>query len=131
MTFEQAKVFCCEEILKNISEFGERHELTSDILNLSDKIMKEKVMPYLALKYPLNESTNMNRSLSKIVKEIDNNEVLSNDFFYNSDIVVDYRSNGNYNDFIMRVLNEVISVADAPSTSSTRSKETSNLLEFE
>ena len=22
MTFEQAKVFCCEEILKNISEFG-------------------------------------------------------------------------------------------------------------
>ena len=53
--------------------------------------MKEKVMPYLALKYPLNESTNVNRSLNRIVKEIDNNEVLSNDFFYNSDIVVEYR----------------------------------------
>ena len=93
--------------------------------------MKEKVMPYLALKYPLNESTNVNRSLNRIVKEIDNNEVLSNDFFYNSDIVVEYRSNGNYNDLIMRVLNEVISVADAPSTNSTRSKEISNSHEFE
>ena len=91
MTFEQAKVFCCEEILKNISEFGERYELTSDLLKLSDKIMKEKVMPYLALKYPLNESTNVNKSLNRVVKEINNNEVLSNDFLYNSDIVVEYR----------------------------------------
>ena len=48
-------------------------------------------MPYLALKYPLSESTNVNRSLNKIVKEINNNEVLSNGFFYNSDIVLEYR----------------------------------------
>lgn len=29
-------------------------------------------MPYLALKYPLSESLNVNKSLNRIVKEINN-----------------------------------------------------------
>ena len=72
-------------------------------------------MPYLALKYPLNNSQNANRSLSKIIKEINNMEILSNDFFFNSDIVLKYRENGNYNDIIMRVINDIVSLADRPS----------------
>ena len=43
-------------------------------------------------------------------------EVLSNDFFYNSDITLKYRESGNYNDIIMRVLNEIISLADRETT---------------
>ena len=48
-------------------------------------------MPYLALKYPLSESLNVNRNLNKIVREVNNIEVLSNDFFYNSEIPLEYR----------------------------------------
>lgn len=71
-------------------------------------------MPYLALKYPLNNSQNSNKALSKVIKEINNMEMLSNDFFYNSDIVLKYRENGNYNDIIMRVINDMVSLADQP-----------------
>ena len=72
-------------------------------------------MPYLALKYPLNNSQNANRALNKVIKEINNMEILSNDFFYNSDIILKYRENGNYNDVIMRVINDIVSLADKPS----------------
>lgn len=75
--------------------------------------MKDKIMPYLALKYPLSSTFNANKSLSRIVKEINNIEVLSNDFFYNSNIPLEYRESGNYNDIIMQVLNELISLADS------------------
>ena len=53
--------------------------------------MKKKVMPYLAQKYPLSESFNANRALNRVVKEINNMEVISNDFFYNSSIVLEHR----------------------------------------
>jgi hypothetical protein len=112
MTFKQAKVYCCEEILRNISEFAEKNEVNENFFKRIDTIMKDKVMPYLALKYPLSESFNANRALNRVVKEINNMEVLSNDFFYNSDIAIKYRESGNYNDVIMRVLNEIISLAD-------------------
>ena len=90
MTFEQAKVYCCEEILRNVGIFGEKHKLDRTFFQKVDRIMKKKVMPYLAQKYPLSESLNANRALSKIVKEINNTEVLSNDFFYNSDIPLEF-----------------------------------------
>jgi len=77
--------------------------------------MKKKVMPYLAQKYPLSETLNVNRALNRVVKEINNMEVISNDFFYNSNIKLEYRENGNYNDIIMRALNELISLADGQS----------------
>jgi hypothetical protein len=93
--------------------------------------MKDKVMPYLALKYPLSESLNANRALNKIVKEINNIEVLSNDFFYNSDIVLEYRESGNYNDIIMRVLNEIISLADAPSGQAQPGEPMNNFHDFD
>ena len=112
MSFQQAKVYCCQQILKNISSFAEKHEISSTVLSDLDKIMKKKVMPYLAQKYPLSETLNVNRSLNRVVKEINNMEVTSNDFFYNSNINLEYRENGNYNDIIMRVLNELISLAD-------------------
>ena len=93
--------------------------------------MKTKIMPYLALKYPLSDSVNTNRTLNRKVKEINNMEVLSNDFFFNSDIVFEYRENGNYNDLIMRVLNEIISLADSPSLLYSNNEGVSNFNEFD
>ena len=77
-----------------------------------DKIMEQKVLPYLTLKYPLSEKINVNKKLNSMVKKINNFEDLDNDFIYNSDIIWEYREDGNYNDIIMRVLNEVILLAD-------------------
>ena len=91
MTYEQAKTFCCEEILKNIGQFAQRNEVNADFYKKIDMVMEEKVMPYLALKYPLNQRANVNKNLNKIVKVIDNSKDLSNDFLYNSDIVWQYR----------------------------------------
>lgn len=91
MTFEQAKVYCCEEILKNVGAFAEKHDISASVLSQLDNIMKKKVMPYLAQKYPLSEDFNANRALNRVVKEINNMEVISNDFFYNSSIVLEYR----------------------------------------
>lgn len=91
MTFKQAKVFCCEAILRNIGQFAETHEVSDSFFKKIDAIMKDKVMPYLALKYPLSEHAHPNRVLNKAVKEINNMEVLSNDFFHNSDIALRYR----------------------------------------
>ena len=69
-------------------------------------------MPYLAKKYPLNESVDVNKTLNKMVKGINNIDELTNDFIYNSNVAWEYRENGNYNDLIMRLINEVIELAD-------------------
>ena len=91
MTFDQAKIYCCEEILRKISEHADTNELNAKFFKKIDDIMKDKIMPYLALKYPLNNTQNANRALNKVIKEINNMEMLSNDFFFNSDIVLKYR----------------------------------------
>lgn len=51
-----------------------------------DKIMKDKVLPYLALKYPLSDSIKINKRLNSLVKKINNYEDVDNDFIYNSEI---------------------------------------------
>lgn len=76
-------------------------------------------MPYLALKYPLSESQHTNKSLERVVKDINNIEMLTYDFFFNSSITLEFRENGNYNDIIMQVLNEIISLADSPHSPDT------------
>lgn len=45
--------------------------------------------------------------------------MLTYDFFFNSNITLEYRENGNYNDIIMQVLNEIISLADSPHSPDT------------
>ena len=56
-----------------------------------DKIMKDKVLPYLALKYPLSDSIKINKRLNSLVKKINNYEDVDNDFIYNSNIEWEYR----------------------------------------
>ena len=56
-----------------------------------DKIMKDKVLPYLALKYPLSDSIKINKRLNSLVKKINNYEDVDNDFIYNSNIEWEYQ----------------------------------------
>jgi hypothetical protein len=59
-------------------------------------------------KYPTTLSQDVNRNLNAVVREIDNTDQLMNDYLYNSEIVFKFRDSGEYNDLIMRSINEVL-----------------------
>lgn len=48
--------------------------------------MKHKILPYLSLKYPLSASNEVNKALNRTIKEINNMEVITNDFIFRTDI---------------------------------------------
>jgi hypothetical protein len=43
---------------------------------------------------------------------MDNIESLENNYFTQTDIVFEYREDGNYNDLIMRMVNDLIGLVD-------------------
>jgi hypothetical protein len=46
------------------------------------------------------------------VHEVDNIESLDNNYFTHTDIVFEYREDGNYNDLIMRMMNDLMGLID-------------------
>ncbi len=74
MDYDQTKVYCCQGILKNISQFVSKNkeEITPQFYTLVDNILKFKVLPYLELKYPPSISNSVSKRLNKIFKEINN-----------------------------------------------------------
>jgi len=70
--------------------------------------MKDKVLEYLVNKYPVTVAPDINRNFTSSIQEIDNSDQMMNDYLYNTDIVFKFRDNGEYNDLIMRSINEVI-----------------------
>jgi phage I-like protein len=44
---------------------------------------------------------------------VDNSEALPNNYFAYSKIVFEYRENGNYNDLIMLMLNDLMGIVDS------------------
>jgi hypothetical protein len=56
-----------------------------------DTHIKEGVLSYLAAKYPLTDSTEVNKRLEETVKEVDNIESLENNYFTTSNITFEYR----------------------------------------
>ncbi len=46
------------------------------------------------------------------MREVDNIEALSNNYFTNSKVIFEYRESGNYNDLIMLMINDLISKVD-------------------
>ena len=66
------------------------------------------MLPYLGERYPLTDSTEVNKKLSSMVDEIDNIENLENNYFSQSKIILEYRKDGNYYDLIMRVVNDLL-----------------------
>ena len=70
-------------------------------------------MPYLKRKYPMTESSDVNKALDDSVKPIDNTESLENDLLQKSDVVFTFRESGNYNDLIMRLINWMMVSVDS------------------
>lgn len=62
----------------------------------------------------MTETQIINKALGSIVKEVDNIEALENDaFFYSKDSYgFEYRESGNYNDLIMRLMNDLMAKID-------------------
>jgi hypothetical protein len=80
----------------------------------------------LCTKYPLTDSTEVNKKLEEVVHEVDNLESLSNNYFANTDIVFEYREDGNYNDLIMRMINDLMKNIDQEKENGS-----TNYLEFD
>jgi hypothetical protein len=63
MSFEQAKIYCSENIFKNIVRLSQKYRLSDLELKLIDNHIKDGVLKYLAAKYPLTDSTLVNKKL--------------------------------------------------------------------
>lgn len=59
-------------------------------------------------KYPQTLSQDVNRNVHNTIKDVNHTNLLVNDYLYNSSVVFKYRENGEYNDCIMKSLNEVL-----------------------
>ena len=63
-------------------------------------------------KYPLTESSDVNKAIDQSVRPIDNREALDNDMLKQTNIVFTWRKSGEYNDLIMRFLNWMMTELD-------------------
>jgi glutaredoxin-related protein len=115
MSFEQTKIYCSMNILYNIIKLNKSQPITSDAIEQLDRYLQTDVLAYLQKKYPLTESQAVNRTLDSAVQEMDNLGALSNTYFCNSSVGFEYRESGNYNDLVMRMLNDILSRLDQPS----------------
>jgi hypothetical protein len=50
---KQMKAFICENVLRNLVLLVEKCDITAEEMELIDKLLKEKVLPYSKAKYPL------------------------------------------------------------------------------
>ena len=67
MSYEQVKIYCSENILKNIVTLSSQYTLSLDELELIDSHLKKGVLSYLAAKYPLTDSNEINKKLEAAV----------------------------------------------------------------
>lgn len=115
MTFQQTKIYCSANILRNLLNLADKLELTPTTLSILEQEMT-RLLRYLQLKYPLVDSTQVNKALEGAVQEIDNMGLLAHNYFANTNIVFEWREDANYNDLIMHMLNDILSRIDRPST---------------
>jgi hypothetical protein len=117
MNFEQTKTFCSMNILQNMARQNEKIAFSITDLVYIDDFLQRDFLILLQKKYPLTDSQETNRELERIVQEIDNMGALDNNYFTFSEVVFEYRQGGNYNDLIMRMMNDVVSRIDVKSKS--------------
>lgn len=67
MSYEQVKIYCSENILKNIVTLSSQYILSPEELELIDSHLKKGVLSYLAAKYPLTDSNEINKKLEAAV----------------------------------------------------------------
>ena len=59
------------------------------------------MVPYLKRKYPMTESSDVNKSLDEGVKAVDKTDALENDLLFKSGVIFRFEESGNYNKKIM------------------------------
>ncbi len=69
LSIKQTKMFCAENVLKNIVYCSQQRKLTSEHLAAIDFFVGGSVLPYLSQKYPISESTDASRQFNELVKE--------------------------------------------------------------
>jgi hypothetical protein len=114
MSYDQAKIYCSENMIRNIIRLNSAYSLNSKEVQWIDEHIEEGVTAYLLAKYPMTETQVVNNALESEIKEIDNIEALENDIFYYSQDSYGFelRDSGNYNDLIMKLLNDLIKRLD-------------------
>jgi hypothetical protein len=68
MTFNEAKVFCSENILRNLNNLDDKLSLSGDELRSLDMFLEEDILTYIASKYPLSESSEVSKRLEQCIK---------------------------------------------------------------
>lgn len=71
LTYEQAKVYCSQNILSNIAALVAKYHLTSQELREIDEFIRDDVLDLLLKKYPMTESIVVNRALEAVAKAPD------------------------------------------------------------
>jgi hypothetical protein len=64
-------------------------------------------------KYPMTLSQEINRNLNNSIREFDDTDNVAHSFLHASSVVFKYRESGEYNDLIMRTINQAINCIEA------------------
>ena len=95
LDFSKAKVYCCENMLRNILNCIEYIEGDYRILQITDKHL-QKVIEYIKYKYPHSEEKMVNKELSRIISKVDIYDSNENDISFASGAKFEYREDGDY-----------------------------------
>ena len=63
MSFEQTKIYCSENVFKNIARLSKKYSLSEMEMEKIDSHIKNGVLTYLAAKYPLTDSNFVNKKM--------------------------------------------------------------------
>ena len=63
MNYEQTKIYCSENIFRNIVILSSRYALSAAEIELIDDHIKNGMLTYLTAKYPLTDSNEINKKL--------------------------------------------------------------------
>ena len=53
MTFEQTKIYCSENILRNIALLTDKINLSAEHMEIINNHLKNRILPYMNSKYPM------------------------------------------------------------------------------
>lgn len=115
LSVDQAKIFCSENILKNLVNLNNFHPLSSAMLEMIDCVIKLSIVPYMKKKYPICESSGPCLRVGEMAKEVELNSLVSANYIDGCGIGWAWRESGVYNDLIMRMMNHILVKVDTPS----------------
>lgn len=63
LNYEQTKINCSEGILRNMVLLFEAYHLEKEQIRMINSHIEQNIVPYLKRKYPMTESTDVNKAL--------------------------------------------------------------------